>query len=69
MKQWLKKWWFSILMFVFALIILIYGIVMICLGEIELFYQGGIIASYGILTLIVLFTGLANAPRKENKDE
>ena len=69
MKQWLKKWWFSILMFVFALIILIYGIVMLCLGEIELFYQGGIIASYGILTLIVLFTGLANAPRKENKDE
>ena len=66
MKQWLKKWWFSILMFVFALIILIYGIVMLCLGEIELFYQGGIIASYGILTLIVLFTGLANAPRKEN---
>ena len=69
MKQWIKKWWFSILMFVFALIILIYGIVMLCLGEIELFYQGGIIASYGILTLIVLFTGLANAPRKENKDE
>ena len=69
MKQWLKKWWFSILMFVFALIILIYGIVMICLGEIELFYQGGILASYGILALIVLFTGLANAPRKENKDE
>lgn len=69
MKQWLKKWWFSILMFVFALIILIYGIVMLCLGEIELFYQGGIIASYGILTLIVLFTDLANKPRKENKDE
>ena len=64
MKDWLKKWWFSILMFVFALIILIYGIVMICLGEIELFYQGGIIASYGILALIVLFTGLANKPRK-----
>ena len=69
MKQWLKKWWFSILMFVFALIILIYGIVMLCLGEIELFYQSGILASYGILALIVLFTGLANTPRKENKDE
>lgn len=69
MKQWLKKWWFSILMFVLSLIILIYGIVMICLGEIELFYQGGILASYGILALIVLFTGLANKPRKENKDE
>ena len=69
MKDWLKKWWFSILMFVFALIILIYGIVMICLGEIELFYQGGILASYGSLALIVLFTGLANKLRKENKDE
>lgn len=56
-------------MFVLALIVLIYGIVMICLGEIELFYQGGILATYGIMTIIVLLIGLANTPKKENKDE
>ena len=61
----MKKWWFSIVMFAFALIILIYGIVMLCLGEIELFYQGGILASYSILALIVLLIGLADMPRKE----
>ena len=61
----MKKWWFSIVMFVFALIILVYGIVMLCLGEIELFYQGGILASYSIMALIVLLIGFANMPRKE----
>ena len=65
----MKKWWFSIAMFVFSLIILTYGIVMLCLGEIELFYQGGVLAIYGIMTLIVLLIGLVNMPRKENKDE
>lgn len=65
----MKQWLFSIVMFVFALIILVYGIVMICLGEIELFYQGGVLASYSIMALIVLLIGLANKPRKENKDE
>ena len=65
----MKQWLFSIVMFVFALIILVYGIVMICLGEIELFYQGGVLASYSIMALIVLLIGLTNKPRKENKDE
>ena len=64
----MKKWWFSILMFVLALIILIYGIVMLCLGEIELFYQGGILASYSIMALLILIMSLANMPKKENKD-
>ena len=53
----MKKWLFSIVMFIFALIILVYGIVMLCLGEIELFYQGGILASYIILALIILLIG------------
>ena len=61
----MKKWLFSIVMFIFALIILVYGIVMLCLGEIELFYQGGILASYSVMTLIILLIGLANMPRKE----
>ena len=65
----MKKWWFSILMFVFALIILTYGIVMLFLGEIELFYQGGILAAYAIMALIVLLIGLADVPKKKNKDE
>ena len=65
----MKQWWFSIVMFIFALIILVYGIVMLCLGEIKLFYQGGILASYSIMTLIVLLIGVTNMPRKENKDE
>lgn len=65
----MKKWWFSILMFVFALIILTYGIVMLCIGEIELFYQGGILAAYAIMALIVLLVGLADVSKKENKDE
>lgn len=65
----MKKWWFSILMFVFALIILAYGIVMLCIGEIELFYQGGILAAYAIMALIVLLVGLADVPKKENKDD
>ena len=62
----MKNWWFSILMFIFALIILIYGIVMLCLGEIELFYQGGILATYGITAIIILLIGLAYTPKKEN---
>lgn len=65
----MKKWWFSISMFLFSLIVLVYGIVVLCLGEIELFYQGGILAIYSILAIIVLLIGLANAPRKENKDD
>lgn len=64
-----KKWWFSILMFIFALIVVIYANVMLFLGEIELFYRGGILANYSIMTLIILLIGLENAPRKENKDE
>ena len=66
MKQWIKKWWFSITMFLFALMILAYGISMICIGEIELFYQGGVLASYSIMALLVLIIGLANTPRKGN---
>ena len=65
----MKKWWFSIVMFIFSLIILIYGIVMICLGKTELFYQGGVLASYSIMAIIILLIGLANAPKKENDDE
>lgn len=65
----MKKYWFSIIMFMFALIIFIYGIVMLCLGEIELFYQGGILATYSIMALIILLFGFVNMPNKENKDE
>ena len=65
----MKKWWFNIVMFVFALIVLVYGIVMLLIGEIDLFYQGGILATYSIMALIVLLIGLVNTPEKENKDE
>ena len=69
MKEWIKKWWFSITMFVFALIVLIYGIVMLFLGEIELFFEGGVLATYAIMALFVLLIGLANAPQKEKRNE
>jgi len=65
----MKKYWFSIIMFIFASIVFIYGIVMLCLGEIELFYQGGILATYSIMALIILLFGFVNMPKKENKDE
>lgn len=63
----MKKWWFSIVMFVFALIILTYGIVVLCLGEMELFYQSSSLASYSTLALMALLIGLANTPNKEKK--
>ena len=47
-------------MFAFALIVLVYGTVMLCLGKIELFYQGGVLASYSIMAIIILLIGLAN---------
>lgn len=65
----MKKWWFSIVMFIFALIILSYGTVLLYIGEIELFYQSGIFAIYGILALLVLIIGLASIPSKEEMEK
>lgn len=67
MKKWIKKWWFSISMFVFALIVFVYGVIMLCLGKIELFYQGAALVVYATMALIIYLIGLANVPRKENK--
>lgn len=68
-KKKISQWWFSIAMFIFALIILVYGIVMLLLGEIELFFEGGILATYSIMAIIVLLIGLSDVPRKERKNE
>lgn len=66
MKQWLKKWWFSIVMFIFAITILVYVIIAINLFEEELLFYTLILLSCITPVMLLTLIGFANIPKKEN---
>lgn len=66
MKQWLKKWWFSILMWLFAAFIQIYTIIAINLYDEELLFLTLILSSSITPTLILVIIGFSALPIKEN---
>lgn len=69
MKQWLKKWWFSILMWLFAAFIQIYTTISVNLYDEELLFLTLILLSSITPTLMLVIIGCSALPRKENKDE
>ncbi len=69
MKKWLKKWWFSIAMWIFALTILVYVIIAVNLFEEELLFYTLILLSCVTPVMLLTVVGFANMPKKEDKDE
>ena len=61
--RWLKKWWFSILMWVVAC--LVYTIMFLWLNtDEELYMLGSCLCSYVVLGIMFVVIGIANAPEK-----
>lgn len=69
MKQWIKKWWFSIAMWIFAITILVYVMIAINLFEEELLFYTLILLSCVTPVMLLTIVGFANIPQKENKNE
>lgn len=69
MKQWLKNWWFSILMWLFAAFIQIYTIIATNIYDEEILFLTLIILSSITPTLMLIIIGCSALPRKENKNE
>ena len=69
MKQWIKKWWYSIAMWISAITILVYVIIAINLFEEGLLFYTLILLSCITPVMLLTIVGFANIPRKENKDE
>ena len=65
----MKKWWFSIVMWAFAITILVYVIIAVNLFEEELLFYTLILLSCIIPVMLLTVIGFAEMPRKENKDE
>jgi hypothetical protein len=65
----MKKWWFSIVMWLFAAFFVVYPIVAIKLFDEELLFYTSIVFSSITPTMFCLAIGFGNMPRKENKDE
>lgn len=69
-KKFIKDWWFSILMYVCALAICIYVVI----GSFLWFWDDDyafVLLEINTLSpvLLLIIIGVANQPRKENKDE
>lgn len=70
MKKWLKKWWFSILMFVFAIALTLYITVgTFTLASDDDFVYTMLLVSSSSPVLILLLIGVLGMPRKEKTDE
>ena len=65
----MKKWWFSIVCWVIALAFPIYTIIAIGLFDEETLFYTSILMNCITSSSIFLVIGVANQPRKENKDE
>ena len=69
MKKWLKNWWFSILMFAFAIAITLYvAIGYFLIWEDDIFIYSLLMINCISPVLLILIIGIANMPRKENKE-
>ena len=65
----MKKWWFSIAMWIFALTILIYVIIAIKLFEEELLFYTLILLSCVTPVTLLTIIGFAEMPKKEKYNE
>ena len=69
MKEWLKNWWFSILMFIFSITIALYvAIGYFLIGNDDAFIYSLLMINCISPVLLILIIGIANLPRKENKE-
>ena len=70
MKKWLKKWWFYILMFVFAIALTLYITVgTFTLASDDDFVYTMLLVSSSSPVLILLLIGVLGMPRKEMKND
>ena len=65
----MKKWWFSIVCYVVACILIIYPIVGAWFLDDEVWFVTTQIISVSSSSLLLIIIGVANQPRKENEDE
>ena len=64
MKQWIKKWWFSILCFVTAIAITIYCTIIMFIDN-DLFVRSTMLISSLTASLVIIVIGAANQPKNE----
>lgn len=69
MKKWIKNWWFSITMWLFATAILVYVIIGLYEFDEEILLNNLILFSSFTPILIIYLIGVGNMPKKEKKDE
>lgn len=69
MKKWIKNWWFSIVMWIFAITIFVYVTIAINFFEEELLFYTLILLSSITPVMLLTIVGFATMPKKENKDE
>ena len=68
MKKWLKKWWFSIVMWLFAILLFAYTIVAINVFDEELLFYTLILTSCITPTLLLFVIGIGNMPKKGEEE-
>lgn len=64
----MKKWWFSVAMWSFAIGILVYVIIAINLFDEDLLFYTLILLSCITPVMILTIIGFVDAPKKESKD-
>lgn len=69
MKRFIKKWWFSISMWLFAITILVYVIIATNLFDEDLLFYTLILLSCVTPVMLMTVIGFAAMPEKENKNE
>lgn len=65
MKKWIKKWWFSIAVWFFAITILVYVIIAINLFDEDLLLYTLILLSCVTPVMLLTLIGFVEMPRKE----
>lgn len=68
MKKKIKDWWFSITLFVVAILVMLYGSITIFIDD-ELYIYGGMLSTYLAVSLMLITLAYINQPRKENNNE
>ena len=69
MKQWLKKWWFSIFCFLSSVFVIVYCLVMLFIGDIDTQIKITMMIVSLTCSLTMICIGVINQPRKENTNE
>ena len=69
MRKWLKSWWFSIVMWLFAIFIPTWTIIIINLFDEDLIFLTMVLISCITPTLMLIGIGAAHMPRKEKEND